>query len=184
MAPRRNLSKGARFDVFKRDGFTCQYCGRRPPDVVLECDHIHPVAAGGSNDIDNLVTACADCNAGKRDRRLEERVIRPDAELMFLEAQQDIAELRRYQEAAAEREYVLGEIVGGLQGLWEETAGLDWSPSDAVLRQMLARYEPAIVEHAVIDVAAKVGGGYLSEHGTKWLRYLWAVARNMATEER
>ena len=35
------MSKKMRFDVFKRDGFQCQYCGSTPPSVVLEVDHIH-----------------------------------------------------------------------------------------------------------------------------------------------
>lgn len=61
-------SKTKRFEVFKRDKFTCQYCGRRPPDVVLECDHIHPEAKGGDDEYSNLITACFDCNRGKRDR--------------------------------------------------------------------------------------------------------------------
>jgi len=68
MADRIGLTKKLRFDVFKRDQFTCQYCGAHPSEsVVLEVDHIHPVAAGGSNEIDNLVTACFDCNRGKSD---------------------------------------------------------------------------------------------------------------------
>ena len=63
---RIQVSKKTRFDVFKRDGFQCQYCGTHPSEtVLLEVDHIHPVAEGGTNDIDNLVTACWDCNRGK-----------------------------------------------------------------------------------------------------------------------
>ena len=62
---REGLSKKVRFDVFKRDAFTCQYCGSTPPSVVLEVDHIHPVAHGGKNSTDNLITACFDCNRGK-----------------------------------------------------------------------------------------------------------------------
>jgi hypothetical protein len=62
---RAPLSKKKRFDVFKRDGFTCVYCGQQPPTVVLECDHIHPVSKGGNDEIDNLITACHDCNRGK-----------------------------------------------------------------------------------------------------------------------
>lgn len=62
---RAPLSRRVRFDVFKRDEFTCQYCGAHPPAAVLECDHIHPVAEGGSDDLDNLVTACFACNRGK-----------------------------------------------------------------------------------------------------------------------
>lgn len=62
---RMAISKRTRFEVFKRDGFTCAYCGAHPPDVLLHCDHINPVAGGGDNDIDNLITACQACNLGK-----------------------------------------------------------------------------------------------------------------------
>ena len=63
---RVGISKKLRFDIFKRDGFKCQYCGTAPSEeVILEVDHIRPVVDGGGNEIDNLVTACSDCNRGK-----------------------------------------------------------------------------------------------------------------------
>lgn len=65
MSERVSIGKKLRFDVFKRDNFCCQYCGAHPPSVLLEVDHIHPVAEGGTNDSDNLVTACENCNRGK-----------------------------------------------------------------------------------------------------------------------
>lgn len=67
---RKPISKSLRFDVFQRDHFTCQYCGRKAPDVVLEVDHIKPVARGGGNEITNLVTACEECNNGKSAKKL------------------------------------------------------------------------------------------------------------------
>jgi hypothetical protein len=70
MAQRKSISKKTRFDVFKRDLFCCQYCGKRPPQTTLEVDHIDPVANGGDNSINNLVTSCFDCNRGKSDRLL------------------------------------------------------------------------------------------------------------------
>lgn len=65
MAERKEIGKKLRFEVFKRDHFTCQYCGKMAPDVILEVDHLQPVAGGGDNDILNLITACRDCNRGK-----------------------------------------------------------------------------------------------------------------------
>lgn len=62
---RKPITKKLRFSVFKRDDFCCAYCGRKPPSVVLEVDHITPVCEGGSDDIFNLVTSCFDCNRGK-----------------------------------------------------------------------------------------------------------------------
>lgn len=64
---RKPLSKRQRFEIFKRDEFCCQYCGNRPPKIVLEIDHIVAVADGGTNDEANLVTSCFDCNRGKSD---------------------------------------------------------------------------------------------------------------------
>ena len=89
---KRELSAKRRFEVFKRDNFTCQYCGRSVSSedlpvlkksndpaldelmvqlklakygVILEVDHIIPLNRGGGDDMDNLVTACKDCNRGK-----------------------------------------------------------------------------------------------------------------------
>lgn len=70
---RKAIGKKDRFEVFKRDGFKCQYCGQSAPDVVLQVDHIRPVAGGGTNDILNLVTSCFDCNSGKGARALDDR---------------------------------------------------------------------------------------------------------------
>jgi hypothetical protein len=59
------LSKRTRFEVFKRDKFTCQYCGRKAPDVLLQADHVIARANGGADDLMNLVTAGDGCNQGK-----------------------------------------------------------------------------------------------------------------------
>lgn len=65
MTTRKPMSKKTRFAVFARDAFTCQYCGRQPPSVVLEVDHIIPVVDGGTDDNANLRTSCFTCNRGK-----------------------------------------------------------------------------------------------------------------------
>jgi hypothetical protein len=72
---RESLSKKIRFEVFKRDSFTCQYCGAKAPDVVLEADHIIPVAKDGTSDLLNLITSCKACNSGKSDRELSDNSV-------------------------------------------------------------------------------------------------------------
>jgi len=62
---------GLRFQVLKRDSFRCTYCGRSAPNVILEIDHIKPKSRGGLFVIENLTTACKDCNIGKSDCLLE-----------------------------------------------------------------------------------------------------------------
>jgi hypothetical protein len=59
------VSKRLRYEVFRRDDYTCRYCGRSAPEVVLAVDHVVPTALGGADSAENLVTACRDCNAGK-----------------------------------------------------------------------------------------------------------------------
>lgn len=68
---RKALSKRIRFEVFIRDGWACQYCGAKSPAVELHVDHITPVSSGGTNELENLITACASCNLGKGARELD-----------------------------------------------------------------------------------------------------------------
>ena len=65
---RKPLSKRLRFQIFDRDKFTCRYCGRQSDTCVLHVDHLIPVSKGGTNDPENLITSCEDCNLGKSDK--------------------------------------------------------------------------------------------------------------------
>jgi hypothetical protein len=67
---RDGVSPKRRWQVLARDSFTCTYCGRKPPDVALHVDHKVSVNDGGSDELDNLLTACDKCNLGKSDSSL------------------------------------------------------------------------------------------------------------------
>ena len=57
-----------RWHVLQRDDFTCQYCGRDVSDgAKLNIDHIRPKKKGGRFAAKNLITACFECNQGKKD---------------------------------------------------------------------------------------------------------------------
>lgn len=104
MGERKPLSKRVRFEVFKRDEFACQYCGRHPPDVVLECDHVTAIANGGTDVEENLITACLDCNRGKSDVPLSsapKSLSQKAAEVEEMEAQ--LAGYRDIMRARADR---------------------------------------------------------------------------------
>jgi len=64
----QNAVTFSRRNVFKRDRFTCQYCGRQPGSEELTIDHVIPRAQSGTSTWDNCVLACLDCNARKADR--------------------------------------------------------------------------------------------------------------------
>lgn len=97
-----SISKKLRFEVFKRDGFTCQYCGKTPPEVTLEIDHIQPKSKEGTDDIDNLITSCFDCNRGKSNIELE-RITPPLKEKLEVLKEQE-EQLQEYQKIVRKRE--------------------------------------------------------------------------------
>jgi hypothetical protein len=59
------VSKRLRYEILRRDSHTCRYCGASAPDVQLRVDHVTPVALGGTDTPENLVTSCEPCNSGK-----------------------------------------------------------------------------------------------------------------------
>ena len=62
--------KLSRREIFRRDNYTCQYCGRQ--GLNLTVDHVVPRHLGGTHSWLNVVTACATCNHQKGGRKLEE----------------------------------------------------------------------------------------------------------------
>jgi 5-methylcytosine-specific restriction endonuclease McrA len=88
---RRSYRKSLAFskkNVFRRDNYTCQYCGRIGPDLTI--DHILPRSLGGKTSWDNVVVACQACNVRKGNRRLDEtdmrllRKVKPPPFVVFL----------------------------------------------------------------------------------------------------
>lgn len=137
------LSVKVRFEVFKRDRFTCQYCGKHPPDVLLEADHILPRAAGGSDDMANLTTACSDCNRGKGARLLEEGTGPAVNRSAVAEMQERIEQAKAYM-----------EVLGGLQSIAEQQV---WRVNDAWAKAFGA----AVIENASGSVKYQFTyGGY------------------------
>ncbi|QZT61270.1 HNH endonuclease [Mycolicibacterium austroafricanum] len=59
------VSKRLRFEILKRDAFRCKYCGLTAGEAELTVDHVVPVTLGGSDEPENLVCCCRECNAGK-----------------------------------------------------------------------------------------------------------------------
>ena len=64
--------------VFRRDRYTCQYCGTRTRELTI--DHVVPRRLGGKHTWDNVVSACRRCNQKKGGRTPEAagmRLLRP-----------------------------------------------------------------------------------------------------------
>lgn len=123
------LGKKARFEVLKRDNFTCKYCGAKAPEVILQVDHIVPVSKGGSNDQTNLVTACQPCNSGKSDRELRDTQV--------IDAQRDSLEDRQ---ARAEQIQMLAD--------WGNSLVNDPTPADAFFDVLGKAFDASFNIHA------------------------------------
>ncbi len=163
-----------RFEVFKRDDFTCRYCGRKTPQVVLEVDHIVPVSKGGGNDIDNLVTSCWECNRGKGATLLTEM----DNELnlhiktiLTLEREIQLAEYNEAKRRQRERE---DSEIDELLGYWDKLANghARQLPNSTLLRRYL-RYISAEDIKDYMEIAMSKCGDY---HGCS---YLFGILRNI-----
>jgi 5-methylcytosine-specific restriction endonuclease McrA len=65
--PKRHV-RFSRINLMARDGFQCQYCGRKPHRAELNLDHVVPRSLGGRSTWENVVTSCVDCNRRKGGR--------------------------------------------------------------------------------------------------------------------
>jgi|688.fasta_scaffold856553_1 hypothetical protein len=167
-AKRSPLSKKARFNIFKRDGFSCRYCGRVPPQVMLEVDHIVPVFEGGNNNEENLITACFECNRGKGRVSLDvvpETLAERGRRLVEMEAQ-----LSGYREIVLAKEERLEsecwEIIHILSGQSKETT-----------KQRLASIK-LFIEKLPLDVvrdAAGIARARFLTHGPTQFKYFCGI---------
>lgn len=158
---RKSIPKKTRFEVFKRDKFTCQYCGRSAPDVILEVDHIDPVANGGSNDVLNLVTACSECNRGKGARTLDDDAVvkAQRRQLEQLESRREQIEMMyEWQKSLIDQDEdecnAVNELIFDITGFYASEFGID------KLRKHIRRFGyPVVLEAARIAFTQY-------EHGT------------------
>ena len=119
---RHGISKRIRFEVFKRDKFKCQYCGSSAPEVLLQVDHLNPVANGGTNEIINLITACFGCNNGKSDKLISDdsTILKQKEQLEQLQERREQLEMMMNWHEGLKN--IQGEIHCKLKEIWEGLA--------------------------------------------------------------
>jgi hypothetical protein len=115
------LSVRTRFEVFKRDDFTCRYCGKKSPEVVLEVDHVVPVVEGGSDDAMNLVTSCWACNSGKSSVPLNQVMTGEDPHDRAIQLLEQERQLREYNEVLRAMRERREADVNALHDYWYES---------------------------------------------------------------
>lgn len=172
------MSVGARlrFAVLKRDGFRCAYCGITAMAELLQVDHVIPQSKGGTDDIENLVTACARCNVGKSDVLLEElSPSMPTAQKLREHANQVKAYLDAQKELSAQRE----SVVAFLCGLWRERVLFEPTVD------LANRFRSLVIEvplSAIVDSINAVASAHGLHKGNQCIRYFYGCLRRRVGE--
>lgn len=177
---RKNISQSIRWQVFARDGFRCRYCGRQAgePGVALHADHLVSVADGGTDAMDNLVTACQSCNSGKSARSLDQA---PGSSEAVANAEQRATSLREQADALKAQkdaeERLRQEMINLIASQYRVES---FSMSDTNLKQLIgiSRRHGAGAAADWIGQAAKRG-----VKTTQLARYIFGIIRNISRVE-
>lgn len=174
-AKRKSISKKTRFEVFKRDGFRCLYCGLGPPSVNLEVDHIIPVKLGGYSEVANYATSCEDCNAGKKARPLDQ--LPAGHEKTLKECAEKLERLRSIAGVITDTLDAEDELIYDLSCKWAEKMG--WDPEEdgfddrewSSVRKFLKHLTPLDIVDSMNIAVDKVG----SRHPKTQFKYFCGV---------
>lgn len=166
-----------RFEVFKRDDFTCRYCGRKTPAVVLEADHVIPKAEGGGDEIENLVTSCWECNSGKGKRLLDVMNAEGDVHEKAAALLEREMQLREYNEV---RQQIRNRENADIQRVMEAWAQHwpggqpDYWPNEPQIRSLLNEISVVDLVDAVAIAADKIAPTFAR------VKYFFGVAYTRA----
>lgn len=156
-----SIGKRTRFDVFKRDGFACQYCGRTPPAVTLEVDHVHPQASGGTDDITNLLTSCFDCNSGKGARHLDSVPPQVAAQAEILKEKKE--QLDQYNALLTETVNQRQQQIASIAKFYTDAGFPKQEVSRASIQRFLEKLPYPIVYESIIEAVDAFNTGWARE---------------------
>lgn len=161
---RKPISKKLRYEVYKRDSFTCQYCGRSAPDVILEIDHIKPIAEGGTNDIINLITSCRDCNRGKGKTPLDDKTVLEKQKKQLDELEERRQQLAMMVEWKEELLKMDDDFLESLNSYYEKFTGFTLTDSGKLkVKKLIKRFSHKEVQDALdISLSTYFSGSQIS----------------------
>lgn len=174
MAIRKALSKKIRFDVFKRDNFTCIYCGNNPPSAILEVDHIVPVSKGGTDVIDNLATSCFDCNRGKSNKELTD-VVQPISDKIAI-AQERELQYKEYCKLLKRGEKLIQKQINEVSVIYENTF-IGYELTDLFKNSSLKNFINTLGVEKVKDAMYK--SCMAIDHNNACIKYFCGICWNM-----
>ncbi|MSQ13957.1 MAG: HNH endonuclease [Dehalococcoidia bacterium] len=172
------IASKLRFEVFKRNNFTCRYGGRKTPQIVLEVDHVIPVAKGGGDEIENLVTSCYECNRGKGASLLSDEVSVStihENTVLLLERELQLKEYNGVKRSVREREdQQIDELLQFWDDLFHGPPGM--SPGRASLRLYPRPLPAEDIKDAMEITSVRKGGNGAGVH------YLYGILKDWAND--
>lgn len=178
------MNKKLRFEVFKRDNFTCKYCGRTPPVAMLEVDHVIPACEGGKDDMSNYLTSCFDCNRGKGKvplSKVDSKINYSEEKDKLGESKLQLAEYRKFLKQAAKR---LGKQVDEVDDYCSFKDDYKFVLSDSgkeSIRKFLKFFPPERIKEA-IDIACNKFPKTTKENSDRRFRYMCGILQNWKAE--
>lgn len=176
------LSVRLRFEIFKRDDFTCRYCGRKSPEVVLEVDHITPRADGGDDDELNLVTSCWECNRGKSDIPLAAVMTGSEPYDKAIEILERERQVREYNEIIADERDRREDDTWRLVRYWQSEQGYTKEKDLTEIAKSDYRWLVSALKWCPREVIKDFMDLALQKNMTRNLRYVAACCRNWRYE--
>lgn len=175
-----------RFEILKRDRYTCHYCGRTPPDVLLEIDHVLAKANGGTDEDENLITSCQDCNRGKGAEALESSLAAQVGQKSAHAVRERLEQAKAYAAVLAEVESAYDDMIAMVHERWWAALGSGqtnekgemlcnaYFPEDASVRALLRRGLPLETMLEMVDVtAARVGSFQRARPSKYFFKCCW-----------
>lgn len=170
---REPIKQSVRFDVFNRDWFRCNYCGKSPEQwIKLQVDHIIPVAEWWGNEIENLVTACRDCNIGKSKKLIWSKIKNRDLKQETKDMQEQIKILEKYYQFLKKKhefERKQNDIDLFIEIYWKEPTDF-WKPH---VKKLIKRYW--------MDIAVDAWARFAESH-VRDVAYLFWIWKHMNIE--
>jgi len=189
-----SVKASLRFEVLKRDRFTCCYCGKTGGETLLEVDHVVPKSAGGKDAIDNLLTACLECNRGKGSRLLMEGRSPLVSEETIAALRDRLAWAKEYDVLRKAEEALVNGYICEAFRAWMHTFGgeekdgrltvPEWAPNfphEGYLRGAIRKYGIEETIEAIRITGNRFNGNFgTSMHQGGALPYFLATLRNRA----
>ncbi len=180
MGRRTGISASLRWHVFARDGFRCRYCGSQAgdADVVLHADHLVSVADGGTNEYDNLLTACQRCNGGKGARSLESAPGSPEVIRLTVERSESI---RAQADAIAEHIKAKEELKQEVVNLLCDAYG---AKQISIADHGISGFVRLINEHGADQISEWMSiAAHYGIPSRRCIQYVYGIIRKLAHEQ-